>query len=628
MLILIKTYKTILQIKNKEKKMTKKFLLLVIALVLVCSGKIFSQTDIGPDTRLNVPSSMNITPMEKGDLSKQVNIDNKIPTGLMQQYINAKKNRNDEEKTRLGKEIDKYLNVIPSKTDETMQPVTAVDPPFNQDWGIGDILVHSGNVAYTSGFRQMDLKQGEDGYLYLCVNRRNVSGFNGYWLVYKSPNAGRNWYLVSGATNASSYFGQVSMLVEKKSSTVDDSTKILVYFTSSTSASMDNATLALCSFKRDGTGWFAVTAGTPASGNKYQYPSACSDGMYYSTATYMHCIVQEVTNANAHVRLAHFRTTDWGNAHTSSNITTTYDDFYPSSAYCEKSGNDSIYIAVERRFSSTYIGLRLITTPDAPSAATFTYYLAAGTNVKYEKPCITVQQEAYSTPRKILVTSTKDSIIRTARYHGSVTGGNSWDINYALGSSTMITDFTWCNSDSLSAGGGYFIAAFVDVNGDSITVRRGIIGSMGTYLYKRNGNQSTGTLPPVVCIYKTGTTKYSAFAYAGSGPNNVFFNQENLPAVGINPIGSNIPKDFSLYQNYPNPFNPVTQIKFDIPKSGFVSIKVYNLLGVEVATLLSEEKTAGSYMIPYNASALSSGIYFYKIQSGNFSEVKKMTLIK
>jgi hypothetical protein len=88
------------------------------------------------------------------------------------------------------------------------------------------------------------------------------------------------------------------------------------------------------------------------------------------------------------------------------------------------------------------------------------------------------------------------------------------------------------------------------------------------------------------------------------------------------------PIAFSLEQNYPNPFNPSTKIKYSIPNSEFVTLKVYDVLGNEVATLVNEEKSAGSYEVNFNASQLSSGIYFYKLQTGNFAETKKMLLLK
>jgi len=89
-----------------------------------------------------------------------------------------------------------------------------------------------------------------------------------------------------------------------------------------------------------------------------------------------------------------------------------------------------------------------------------------------------------------------------------------------------------------------------------------------------------------------------------------------------------LPDNYSLYQNYPNPFNPSTLIKYDIKKDGFVSLKVYNILGKEVASLVNEEKCAGRYEVEFNGSNLGSGIYYYRLQAGEYSETKKMLLLK
>jgi uncharacterized delta-60 repeat protein len=91
---------------------------------------------------------------------------------------------------------------------------------------------------------------------------------------------------------------------------------------------------------------------------------------------------------------------------------------------------------------------------------------------------------------------------------------------------------------------------------------------------------------------------------------------------------NDIPKEFKLCQNYPNPFNPITNIRYDIPKNIFVTIKIYDLLGREIKTLVNEFKNAGSYLVSFNASEFASGIYFYRIQSGSFIQVKRMVLIK
>lgn len=98
--------------------------------------------------------------------------------------------------------------------------------------------------------------------------------------------------------------------------------------------------------------------------------------------------------------------------------------------------------------------------------------------------------------------------------------------------------------------------------------------------------------------------------------------------VGITQLGSEIPDNFSLMQNYPNPFNPETKIRYDIPKRGNVYIVVYDILGKEVETLVNEVHNPGMFEVNFDGSKLASGIYFYKILSGDFYEVKRMLLIK
>jgi hypothetical protein len=89
-----------------------------------------------------------------------------------------------------------------------------------------------------------------------------------------------------------------------------------------------------------------------------------------------------------------------------------------------------------------------------------------------------------------------------------------------------------------------------------------------------------------------------------------------------------IPKDFQLYQNYPNPFNPSTSIRFDVPKSSLVKIKVYDITGKEISELVNQEMAPGVYNAEWNGTGYASGVYFYKIQAGDFSKVMKMVLIK
>jgi hypothetical protein len=89
-----------------------------------------------------------------------------------------------------------------------------------------------------------------------------------------------------------------------------------------------------------------------------------------------------------------------------------------------------------------------------------------------------------------------------------------------------------------------------------------------------------------------------------------------------------VPTEYALYQNYPNPFNPATKIRYSIPKSSFVQLKVYDLLGNEIKSLVKEQQSAGYHEVEFNAGNLSSGIYFYRLQTDNFSVSKKLILMK
>lgn len=106
------------------------------------------------------------------------------------------------------------------------------------------------------------------------------------------------------------------------------------------------------------------------------------------------------------------------------------------------------------------------------------------------------------------------------------------------------------------------------------------------------------------------------------------FYLDTFNVIGITNINSEIPKEFLLRQNYPNPFNPVTNIEFSIPRQDFVKISVYDILGKEIGILVNENLNAGTYKVDFDASQMPSGVYFYRIQTTDFTESKKMVLLK
>ena len=119
---------------------------------------------------------------------------------------------------------------------------------------------------------------------------------------------------------------------------------------------------------------------------------------------------------------------------------------------------------------------------------------------------------------------------------------------------------------------------------------------------------------------------------AGSAPirftTNKFGNYQDTTVTGIRSVPNSVPKSFTLDQNYPNPFNPTTMIRYSVPRNSQVTLKIYNVLGQEVATLFSGAQKAGTYELDFNAARFASGVYFYRLQAGGFSSTKKMMLLK
>ncbi len=109
-------------------------------------------------------------------------------------------------------------------------------------------------------------------------------------------------------------------------------------------------------------------------------------------------------------------------------------------------------------------------------------------------------------------------------------------------------------------------------------------------------------------------------------PGNIY--ELTTPNVGISNISNEIPEAFKLYQNYPNPFNPSTKINFDVRNASDVKLKVYDLTGREVSVLVNEFLKPGAYSVSFDASRLSSGVYFYTLQAGDFRQTKQMLLVK
>ncbi|MBZ0200585.1 MAG: T9SS type A sorting domain-containing protein, partial [Ignavibacteriaceae bacterium] len=165
------------------------------------------------------------------------------------------------------------------------------------------------------------------------------------------------------------------------------------------------------------------------------------------------------------------------------------------------------------------------------------------------------------------------------------------------------------------------------------------VNNKGFFIERKS---TKGIFNTVAFIQGNGTTtERQSYTYADNNleAGKYFYRLKQVDLDGTTNISNTIevevsqPSEFSLSQNFPNPFNPDTKIKYSIPQavnsqSSMVNLKVYDVLGNEVATLVNEQKAPGAYEVIFDASKLSSGIYFYKLNAGSFSQIKKMTLLK
>jgi hypothetical protein len=206
-------------------------------------------------------------------------------------------------------------------------------------------------------------------------------------------------------------------------------------------------------------------------------------------------------------------------------------------------------------------------------------------------------------------------------------GNQLWFKRYDAG----YPDYGYSRSLTESYDGGYALLGAYGPTDTNIYLRIIKTDSSGNEkwrkLYYLPNESSDGT-----CIRQTGDSGYIIAGNKGTWTNAYYIIKTDRygyanPPIGIEPISQKAPVGFMLFQNFPNPFNPATTIKYDLPKSGNVTIKIYDLLGREVYSF-SEYKQAGSYNLKFDGSKYASGLYFYRIEAGTYVETKKMVLIK
>ena len=210
------------------------------------------------------------------------------------------------------------------------------------------------------------------------------------------------------------------------------------------------------------------------------------------------------------------------------------------------------------------------------------------------------------------------------------------DVTYAL-PSTLGTTWTsnYSVTTSITAGGIPFPPSTVNHNLSYAVDAYGPMKIPGGAIYDaiRIRRVEAGKSVGYIFLAKNGAT-VQVIAGDTTLPNNGTIGIQRKSTTWTAPfstdvqIAGNVPEEFTLQQNYPNPFNPSTTITYQVARAGLVSLRVYNLLGQEVTTLVNEAKTPGTYRITWNAEGVPSGAYFYKMDGGSFTATKRMVLLK
>jgi hypothetical protein len=230
----------------------------------------------------------------------------------------------------------------------------------------------------------------------------------------------------------------------------------------------------------------------------------------------------------------------------------------------------------------------------------------------------------YITPGKT------EMIIFGGQHNGAL--DDIWSLN--------LNSFIWTNITPAVKPAGRWFSPIICTNSKSIVIfggenSQGILGDLWKYSIDSMKWESViqgAVTPPArwghISVYVPASDKMIIFGGADPLYRNDAWMFTNIGSVGINTVSSEIPDNFRLNQNYPNPFNPSTNITYQLKTGSFVNLKVFDILGKEILTLVNQKQNAGSYSVEFSAGSIPSGVYFYRLQAEGFSDVKRMILMK
>ncbi|MEJ5263593.1 MAG: T9SS type A sorting domain-containing protein [Ignavibacterium sp.] len=568
-------------------------------------------------------------------------IDNSDYAILWRQLSSARETDNTQEYNRILNQIqnqfaDRFVGTPVSPSDQVLipvdkEPVTTGSLPVGTEW-TDELEIYGGEIGLSTGGnptanrRMIKLIADTLGNLYAaCI----TNWFDADTLAFfKSTDKGFTW------TNFRNIFAGSNLRYQGFDIAIADTANgkwkigIVVSLTPN-GGNGYSGLLAYGDMDEDGSNFSATILEDPSGGNGCVSPAIMTDAYNYSPSiSYWYLTYQRVDTTSG--------TTQQVIAALSSNggLTWRLDTV--------RSGTNDYQLDIDYTISDTFyvyvlltnnaipsdenLRLRYINLSDFGTASSWLQYnLAQTANPEFEGQ-IAVNR---ATNQMAVIHSTTVGSNKNIEYAYSLNGKVPFTQNVLLSGAANNEERPAIHSPENQSGA--FRVAFVS-KGSSDTVFYKSTTNIASFSTSKTQvsrvRYSSTNIIPSVC----GFSSYPAggfnggVIYAGLGPTGLYFNSSNLVTdVEDNFISL---ENYALYQNYPNPFNPTTKIVWQSPVSGWQTLKVYDILGNEVATLVNEYKNAGRNEVEFDASKLSSGLYIYTLRSGSFISSKKMMLIK
>ncbi|AFH49764.1 Peptidase S8/S53 subtilisin kexin sedolisin [Ignavibacterium album JCM 16511] len=403
----------------------------------------------------------------------------------------------------------------------------------------------------------------------------------------------------------------------------------MVVSLTSTTGNGYNGSIYYIDMNEDGTEFSPILVESAAGTNGCISPAIVTDAYDYLPAlTYWYLTYQRVdTTTGATKEVIAALSSNGGTSWVIDTVRAGFNDYQLDIDY-SKTDTFFVYVLLTNNITPTDENLRLryINLGNFGTAAFWNQYGVAQTANPEYYGMLAVNRV---TNQMAVVHTTKVGTDENIEYAYSLTGKVPFTMNVAL--SNEPNNETRASIHSPENQSGVFRVAFVS-KGSSDTVYYKVTPNIASFSSSKTlvsrVNYSSSSVIPSVCGFSNNPSSgfNGGVIYAGLGPSNLYFNSSNL----ITDIEDNFVSidNFVLYQNYPNPFNPTTKIVWQSPVSGWQTLKVYDMLGSEVATLVNEYRDAGRNEIEFDASKLSSGLYIYTLKTGGFISSKKMMLVK